>query len=120
MHRILALGLFGIMLLTPLSAGSPIDGSFSKPLDLTDEVFSLTKTFRGGERAAALAFAIRDAPGNMQLNVFNAANELVAEDKADGSLAGNIVGVVWYPPDDGEYRVEVRHPAARKIYVAIK
>jgi hypothetical protein len=120
MHRILALGLFGVLMLAPLGAGSPIDGTFSKPLDLTDELFSATKTFRGGERASVLAFAMREAPGNMQLNVFNAANELIAEDKSEGNLAGSIVGVIWYPPADGEYRIEVRHPAARKIYVAIK
>jgi hypothetical protein len=115
MHRILALGLFAVMILTPLSVGSPIDGSFSKRIELREEVFSITKTFRAGERASALAFATREASGNMQISVFNAANELVTEDKSDG-----VGGVVWYPAEDGEYRVVVRHPAAREVYVAVK
>jgi hypothetical protein len=120
MHRILALGLFGIMILTPLSVGSPIDGSFSKRTDLRDDAYSVTKTFRAGERASVLAFAIREAPTSLHISVFNAKNELVAEDKADGSLAGNIGGVIWYPSEDGEYRIEVRMPGVREIYVAVK
>lgn len=120
MHRFLALALFGILILTPLGVGSPVDGTFSRPLDLIDETFTATKIFRNGERASVLAFAVGDAPGAMTVRVFGPANQLVAEDKSDGNLSGSIVGVIWYPPAEGEYRVEVRHPAARKIYVAIK
>lgn len=122
MRRVLIFVLFALLGVVPLGAGSPVDGMFSQRAELKAGVWSTTRDFRGGEQAAVLALGQNDAPFNLEVSVFNAANELVAQDKADGTLTGNLVGVVWYPPADGPYRIEVRHPTpgVNTVYVAVK
>ena len=120
MRRILALGCFGVLILTPFGVGSPIGGAFSDNVELVDETWTMTKTFRAGERACVLAVGSREAAANMTITVKDTKGTVIAEDKAAGNLTGNIVAVTWYPPRDGEYRIEVRHPGSRDCYVAIK
>ena len=54
----------------------------------------------------------------MRIAVYDAKGGLVAEDKSDNDYAG----VVWYPPRDGEYRIEVGHSDSitSPVYVVVK
>ena len=66
-------------------------------------VKQITHTFRGGERACVIAVGDHRPPKPMEIRVFDARNVLVAEALADTDTAA----AIWYPPESGEYRVEV-------------
>jgi hypothetical protein len=112
---------FSILCITARSA--PINGSWSDRVEIESKVWSQTRTFRGGERAAVLAIGDHEEHGaKLQVAVFDAKGALIAADKGEGELASDYVGLVWYPPRDGDYRIEVSHSgaAANRIYIAIK
>ena len=122
MRRILALVLLSSLSLAPFGVSSPIGGSTAQSPELQDGVWTTTRTFRAGERACVLSIGNRDDAPNLEVTIRDAKGILIAEDKAGGSLVGNIVAVMWYPPHDGDYRIEVRNPESRskKAYVVIK
>lgn len=126
MRRILALAFFCSLTLTPIGigVGAPITGSFSDEKSLNSaQVWQKTKTFRAGERACVLVIGdYKTAAANIEIYVFDRNNVLVASDKGSDALVGDFVCVIWYPPRDGEYRIEVRNPSAfaKTCYIAVK
>ena len=124
MRRILALAFFCSMALVPIGVGAPIDGSFSDGEALgPGKVYQRTKTFRAGERACVLAIGdTKSAVVNLEVSVFDQKDKLVASDKGTDTLVGDFICVIWYPPRDGEYRIEVRNPSAfvKSCYIAVK
>ena len=124
MRRILALAFFCSMALAPFGVSSPIDGSFSDGEPLSPgKAYQRTKIFRAGERACVLAIGdTKTAVVNLEVYVFDQKGNLVASDKGGETLAGDFICVIWYPPRDGEYRIEVRNPSAfvKSCYIAVK
>jgi hypothetical protein len=119
MVRILVAVFVLALLLTPFGNSSPLTGSFVEKPTVGPEPWSITKTFKGGERAGVLAVGGRAKDSiQIQLAVYDAKGALVVEDKGSGGTAS----VIWYPPRTGEYKVELTSPskAAVKCYVAFK
>jgi hypothetical protein len=111
------------MILCVSAFSAPIGGSWQSHVQVESKAWSQTRPFRGGERAAVLAIGDHKELGvQVHVAVFDAKGLLVAEDKGENELASDFVGLVWYPPRDGEYRIEVRQTGAdtNKIYIAIK
>ena len=90
-----------------------VDGSWQARTKVeAQKPWSQTFTFRGGELAAVLAIGDHKEAGvRVQVAVFDAKATLIAEDKGEGELASDFVGLVWHPLCDGDYRIEVRDPA---------
>ncbi len=98
---------------------APINGSWSDYAEIESKVWSQTKRFRGGERAAVLAIGDHEEAGvKLRIAVYDAQGALIAEDKGESDF----VGVIWYPPRDEDYRIDVSHTgaAANKVYIAVK
>ena len=51
-----------------------------------------------------LAFASREDGANIEVTIRDAKGNVIAQDKA----AGNVAAVMWYPPRNGDYAIEVR------------
>lgn len=119
-----ALVILGCMIVCVNAVSAPEGGSWQSRVEIESKgLWKKTRTFRGGERAAVLAIGNHEEPGvQVHVAVFDAKGVLVAEDKGESELAGDFVGVVWYPPRDGDYRIEVRHSgsSANNVYIAIK
>jgi hypothetical protein len=115
-----------LMILLMTARSAPIGGSWqTTPRAKVEpkQPWSQTFAFRGGERAAVLAIGDHNESGiRLQVAVFDGKGALVAEDKGGSELASDYVGLVWYPPRDGEYRIDVSHNGAgvNKVYIAIK
>ena len=118
-RRVLAL--LGLIMPCFLWAGfhacsAPINGSWSAGVEVGSRTWSQTNTFRGGERAAVMAVGDRRIAGaKLRLAVYDAKGMLIAEDNGERELAGDFVGLVWYPPRDGEYKIEVSHNGAGTV-----
>lgn len=112
--------LAGVALSAWSARGGPVGGSWSKFVELEDtRPAKQLMAFRGNERAAVLAVGDRHDPAaKLHIAVYDAKGTLVAEDKSDTDFAG----VVWYPPRDEEYRIEISQSGAgaSQVYVAIK
>jgi hypothetical protein len=123
MRRILALAMVFSLAGAPLGVGSPSDGDWSKNEEISPGVvWTRTKMFRGGERAGVSAAVLTPGGGaQLRLAVFDKKGELVAEDQGT-KLISDFVAVSWYPPRDGEYRIELRNTGTRspKIWIAIR
>ena len=122
MRRVLCMSLFALAAVVPIGVSAPTIGSWSDSVDVTAQAFTTTKTFRGGERACVLVIGDHKEAAPLEVTVFDAQGATVASDKTANKLVGDFVGVIWYPPRDGDYRIEVRSPsgALNKCYVAIK
>lgn len=118
-----ALMILCFMILCIAVRSAPIGGSWADKKEIGPKAWSTTRTFRAGERAAILAIGDHEERGvKLHVAVFDAKGVLIAEDKGDSELASDYVGLVWYPPRDGDYRIEVSHTgaAANGCYIAIK
>ncbi len=122
MRRVIPLVFLSLLALVPFSNSSPTDGSSSTRPKVDTAPWKATRTFRGGERACVMVFGDHDPVVNLHLLVYDANGILVAEDKANNNLVGDYVGVVWYPPRTGEYKIELRNPGPKtnECYIAIK
>lgn len=101
---------------------APINGSMSAEPKIGAEPWSQMIGFRGGERAAVLAIADHLAPDDkLHVAVYDTKGKLIAENTGSDS-SGNFAGVVWYPPRDAEYKIEVSHggQGVTKAYIAVK
>jgi len=123
MRRNAVLAVLAFISLVPFGVSSPIDGTYGEKNDIGSQPWRTTRTFRGGERASVLALGARpdeEFVGKLHIKVFDAKGNLVAEDSGNSNLAGDFVGVVWYPPRTGEYRIEVHSAKANEVYIAVK
>jgi hypothetical protein len=133
MRRIVFCVLLVLLALVPLGRTSPVDRTFGGRVEIAPSgPWVQKRNFLGGERACVLAIGdqtieikegehVKAPIVNLHVSIFDGKGTLIVEDKGNSDLTGDVVGVVWYPPRTGEYRVEVRNPGlARKVYVAIK
>ena len=111
--------------LAPIGIGSPTGGAWSKREKLpANEIWKTTKTFRGGERACVLVVGDhkqKEIP-HLHVKVYDKSNQLILEDKNNTTFVGDYVGIIWYPPRDGEYHIEVHNPSSEvnQCWIAIK
>lgn len=123
MRYVIGIVLLSLPALVPFGQSSPIDGSYSNSkIKVGSEPWKMTKTFRGGERASVLAYGGNQPMVNLHLAVYDAKDNLIAEDKGNNELVGNYVGVVFVPPRTAEYRIELKSATGQPTgcYVAIK
>lgn len=124
MRRILILAFVCSLALTPIGVSSPIDGAWSNRVDITaSDTWKTTRVFRAGERAGIMVIGDhqKEIP-NLEVSVYDKKGNLIVEDKGVGVLVGDFAAVIWYPPRDGEYRIEVRNPGKlpNRCYISIK
>lgn len=122
MRRILGLALLLLLAAVPLGLASPLTGAWAKYIEVGPDGWTDAKQFRGGERATVLVVGDHLGTTSLHLIVKDAKGTVIAEDKGKDQPAGDMVAIIWYPPRDGEYRIELRNPggAVNKCYIAIK
>src|SRR5438132_1149425 len=84
-----------------------------------DQPFEVELNFKGGERATVIVKANKlDAAGDLVLEIRNLKGQLITKDDAGGLFAA----VIWYPPQDGIYKIKVTAKGADKIgcYIAVR
>ena len=108
--------LLGLMAVTPLSLhGGPSGGTVRTPIPTArNEDLSGDISRRPG--ACFIALALGKQPHTITVTVYD------AQDKVVGSDDGKRTAVIWYPPRDGEYRIEIRGSSTeeRACYIAVK
>lgn len=104
----------GFCALTPFGVAGPVEGVTAGFFDIPAEGLTVTKRFRGGERASVQVKGDHKSPTIVHITVHDAKNNLVAEDKGRELPVGDMASVIWYPPREAEYRVTVRVSEARK------
>lgn len=107
MHRFAVL-LTILFLAAPLGAG-PIGGGFAREEKIGGTPWKDSRKFRAGERASVLVANKGEGSSNFHIAVFDAKGTLVVEDKNRQAAREDLVGVVWFPPRDGEYRIEIKN-----------
>src|SRR5688572_13485812 len=107
MRSIVLLGLLSLVTLVPIGVGAPVGDSLGKREEVGGDAVRKTIRFRGGERACVLAIGDHDPVVDIQVSVFDEKGNLVAEEKGNGTPVSDFVAVVWYPPRDADYRIEV-------------
>ena len=131
MRRWVALLGLAVLAVGPAGHAGPVDGprGFYEQVpagsilggERSPGVYSVVKTFRGGERAAVHAIGDHQPVVDLTVNVYDKDNRLVATDTGRGAV-GDLVAVVWYPPRTAPYRIEVLSPGpiANKCFIVIK
>lgn len=123
MRRLMPLVVLSLLALVPIGNSSPTEVCRTTKPEIDGKGWTTSEKFKGGERACVLAFQSEHKTINLHLIVYDAkTNEIVGEDKSNTKFVGDYVGVVWYPPRTGEYKIEVRQSGTEKVkcYVAIK
>ncbi|MSQ93461.1 MAG: hypothetical protein EXR98_02770 [Gemmataceae bacterium] len=123
MRRILGVTMFALAAVVPFGVGAPTIGSWSDYVEVGSQSWTTTKSFRGGERACVLVIGDHKEEVQLEVTIHDVAKgTTVAADKTANKLVGDYVGVIWYPPRDGDYRIDVRSSGGslNKCYIAIK
>jgi hypothetical protein len=106
--------------------GAPVDGAWADKISVGAEPWKQLKRYRAGERASVQIVNIKDTPistlKDLIVTVFDPKGTMVAQDKGNRQEGGNFLAVLWYPPREGEYRVEVRNDGGTPVdcYVTVK
>jgi hypothetical protein len=106
---LLAVGL--VVVACPLANTSPTGGQFRTSPEKRIKIGAGDKwkapaiTFKGGERACVIVEGDHRPVVDLFLTVYDADGKVVAEDRRGGDLCA----VVWYPPVDGDYTLEVHN-----------
>jgi len=81
-------------------------------------VHVLKEKFRGGQRACVIALGSHEPVVALELVVYDAKDRIVDQDKGEGDS----ITAIWYPPRDGEYKIEIRNPGNNEntVYVVVK
>ncbi len=105
-----------------IGAGGPVAGVWFQRKEIASEPWTLTKRFKGSERAVVLVRGSNHAGAGLHLTVHDADGKLVTEEKGKDPPVPDMVAVFWYPPRDGDYRIEIRNLDARanECYITIK
>lgn len=84
-----------------------------------DKALTFKWPFKGGERACVLVEGDRDPSMKISVKVYDVKTKrLVGEDTFEDFCA-----VIWYPPRDGEYRIEIalhNAPIYNLCFIALK
>jgi hypothetical protein len=100
-------------------AGPKEGGQKFKRVVASDQPFEVELNFKRGERATVIVKADRlEVPADLFLEVRNLKGQLITRDDAGGHFAA----VIWYPPQDGIYKIKVSAKTTDKIgcYVAVR
>jgi hypothetical protein len=121
MKRMLLLAVLASVLAIPgPGAGSPVEGKHSLGRQRIPEGARarIDKEFRGGERACVIVKGDHDPVVDLELSVYDQKGNLVAEDKG----GGDFVAVIWYPPRNAVYRIQIVNPgqAYNDLYISLK
>lgn len=122
MRRILAFVSLLFLVLAPMGAGAPLTGAWFMAEEIGSEPFKKTTRFRGGERAVVLVAGKNHETARLHLAIYDVHGKLVAEDTGKDPPVGDMVGVIWYPPRDADYRIEIKNldSRANRCFVTIK
>jgi len=121
MKRIALLAVVAVMLAIPgPGGGSPVQGKHSLGRQRVPEraKVQFKKEFRGGERACVIVTGDHDPIVDLGLYVYDQKGTLIAKDEA----GGDFVAVMWYPPRDAVYRIEISNPGEtyNACYISLK
>src|SRR6516165_3711991 len=117
MSRVLMwVGVF-LLALVPSGTGAPIDGSLwirtivpagtvSGETVTAPGTWSITRTFKAGERACVIVIGDHRPIVDVEVKVYDSKERLVAKRRGT-EPAPDFVGVAWYPPREEKYRIEV-------------
>jgi hypothetical protein len=99
---------------------SPVDGKQAlgrARIEAADHLV-FEKEFRGGERACVIVKGDHEPVVDLSLSVYDAKGVLVARDAG----AGDYVAVIWYPPRDARFRIEIVNPGTQfnQCYISLK
>ncbi len=84
-----------------VAGGTVRDGTVTEPGCLR-----LIKTYVAGERACVVVIGDHDPVVPIEIKVYDDKDHLVAEDRGQGT-AKDFAAVMWYPPRQATYRIEV-------------
>jgi hypothetical protein len=101
--------LVAALLAVPESGGgSPLEGKISLGVQRVAKQGRLRfeKEFRAGERACVIVRGDHKPVVDLSLAVFDEKGNLIGKDAS----GGDFVSVIWYPPRDAVYRVEIVNP----------
>ncbi len=117
-----AAALMAFSALTPVGRSAPIDGVVARKFEVPSEGLTMTKRFRGGERASVQVIGDHKSASVVHIAVHDDKKNLVAEDKGRELPIADIAAVLWYPPRDGDYRITISNLDSRpaKYFVAIR
>ncbi len=119
MRWIIALVGLALLAVAPFGSGAPVDGpSWSRKKVAGGSgageggaasqpgTLDFTKTFLAGQRACVIVIGDHDPVVDLEIQVFDAKGNLVAQDKGQGT-ARDYAAVMWYPPRQEPYRIVV-------------
>lgn len=84
-----------------VGAGTVRDGVVTEPGCL-----HFTKAYVAGQRACVVVIGDHNPIVDVEVKVYDEKNQLVAQDRGQGK-AKDFVAVMWYPPRQETYRIEV-------------
>ncbi len=120
MERLVFLGSLALILSLPASGGSsPLKGKHAAKEKISEQsALPLEMEFKGGERACVIVRGDHRPVVDLRVTVYDAQGKVVAKD----DRGGDIVTVIWYPPRDAVYRIEIVNPgeAYNVCYVSFK
>ncbi len=122
MRWLAAIAFVLLLAAAPSGIGGPTTGAWAKYIEVGSEGWTDSKRFHAGERATVLVVGDHKGTNPLHLVVYDAKGTVVAEDKGSEHPVGDMVAVIWYPPREGEYRIELRNSssALNRCYIAIK
>lgn len=116
----LGLMLLGLLLATGPAEGGPVRGGYHEWVQVEAGIPYLFEPvlFKGGERACVIVVGDLNPPMNITVKVFDHNKKLVARDERGGDFAA----VIWYPPENGLYQVEIQTDGSvfNRCYVSWK
>ena len=65
--------------------------------------------FRGGERACVIVSGDHKPPVKMTVTIYDEKRTRKIAEDAGSEDAPDILAVIWYPPRDGKYVIEISH-----------
>ena len=117
MQRILVWVGLVLMSLVPFSAGAPVEGTSWASREIPAGTVEgngvsepgkveFEKAFAAGQRACVIVIGDHNPVVDVEVKVYDAANQLVAHDRGT-EPAQDFVAVMWYPPRQETYRIHV-------------
>ncbi len=117
MRKLLFAAGVAMLALAPFGRGGPVEGtawSYKEIPGGTVQGGTVTepgclnynKTFAAGQRACVVVIGDHDPVVDVEIKIYDEKNQLVALDRGQGQ-AKDFAAVVWYPPRQQTYRIEV-------------
>jgi hypothetical protein len=116
-----------LLALVPFSRSAPVDGSFWQRKEIgaasagQPGMTPFSRTYAAGQRACVIVIGDHDPVVDVEIKVYDSKEQIVAEDRGS-EQAKDFVAVMWYPPRQETYRIEVYNYGQQynKCSIAIK